>query len=1033
MKIALIHLSDIHFKSNNNSFSDKIPDLIHTVKCKIDDGSLPVFLITGDIAFSGKEAEYEEAIKFLTQIKSEVSTSQFVACPGNHDCDFSHVDNASREVIVGALKSQSANYIDENVVENCCKAQSSFDSFQDDLASLCHTPMSKSGNHLIRIFQLTQDKETISFKCFNTAWVSELDEKPGTLFLPMKNLSFRQDPSDLSVSLFHHPLNWLRADNAHQWREFLTDNSDLIMSGHEHHAEKYSRDNLEGNTTLFMEGAELQNTNDSSQSGFNFVFLDTSERTFEIGFYVWDNDEYILDKTVAPQKYGRSEKLEQGKFHVSSEYSKFLDEPGMAFSHPQREELHLSDFYVFPELQSLSFSNGDLTRKIISSESLLAEDAEDKHILIYGIESSGKTALCKKMFLECQLRGLVPVIVDGKDIKQGNLEAFKKGALKRAYLNTFKADNYADFGKKAENNGVLIIDNFDHCKLSAKLRNGLLNDLAPKFSRVIIMANDTLKIDEIFEHDKETNSQNFVAFDLLELGHLHRHKLIEKWTHIGLPETAEDADIIRKVNATRALVDEIIGSRLMPSTPFFVLAIIQMAESGEKNLHEGNTNGDYYSFLITQALEKAGIENHNFSAVHSYLTELAFFYFQSNSTECNKADLEEFHTTFLQKYDLSGTDVVFGQSLVRARILCENAGLFSFRYTYVYFFYVAKYFSKNCSDHNIRKTIKNMCAHLYMPVYANIIMFMTYDTNNGFIIDEIASNANKLFADNKQATLENDIKDIDRLAADMPEVVFEETCVRKQTETRLQSQDYMARQIETVAEEGHDDLNVVDIDEPVDIAELDVAAQMNMSFKTTEVIGQVLRGHYASLNAKVKADLCNVAYELCLRSLTEFLKEIQNVQDWLVVKILDRISEEKQGDKNEIEKVARSVVFGLCATIVHVIIKKTADSVGSEHLSKTYARMINAESSTSQRLLDLSIKFEFFKHLPLREIIELQKKIGTQILPQYITKILAVEHLHKFKRNISERDRLVKSVGISQKTRKSIILSNATKKPGGSR
>ena len=95
--IRLLHFSDIHFKSPecnnldtdpNTSIRDKL-SLDIQQRCSLDDKNVDAILITGDIAFAGKQEEYDTASNWIDQLCEETGCKKedVYVVPGNHDVD----------------------------------------------------------------------------------------------------------------------------------------------------------------------------------------------------------------------------------------------------------------------------------------------------------------------------------------------------------------------------------------------------------------------------------------------------------------------------------------------------------------------------------------------------------------------------------------------------------------------------------------------------------------------------------------------------------------------------------------------------------------------------------------------------------------------------------------------------------------------------------------------------------------------------------------------------------------------------------
>ena len=93
MTIALVQISDIHLREGDNPVLDRIqavaPDL-RTLQMPV---TATYLLMPGDIAYSGKQAEYRVATGMITELLASIerefpgSNPQTIFAPGNHDCD----------------------------------------------------------------------------------------------------------------------------------------------------------------------------------------------------------------------------------------------------------------------------------------------------------------------------------------------------------------------------------------------------------------------------------------------------------------------------------------------------------------------------------------------------------------------------------------------------------------------------------------------------------------------------------------------------------------------------------------------------------------------------------------------------------------------------------------------------------------------------------------------------------------------------------------------------------------------------------
>lgn len=92
MSIAIVHLSDIHLSQNNNIAVLKKSEIANTICSNVKECDHTFIITSGDIAFSGKNDEYDLAIEFYGELEKKLKESlicfDFLFVPGNHDCNF---------------------------------------------------------------------------------------------------------------------------------------------------------------------------------------------------------------------------------------------------------------------------------------------------------------------------------------------------------------------------------------------------------------------------------------------------------------------------------------------------------------------------------------------------------------------------------------------------------------------------------------------------------------------------------------------------------------------------------------------------------------------------------------------------------------------------------------------------------------------------------------------------------------------------------------------------------------------------------
>lgn len=184
MKVALLQLSDIHIKSENDFIIKHQEDFYRSCKALINECTKLIVVITGDIAFSGNEKEYAVAYNWLKQCESSwkreasfLNSVEYIVVPGNHDCDFSKQTDVRKMIISTVSKQDEIG--SEDIISTCLSVQSNFWSFYSKLRNENLNP-SISWTQEVK---LKQDFSII-FNCYNSASLSQLNERPGELIIP---------------------------------------------------------------------------------------------------------------------------------------------------------------------------------------------------------------------------------------------------------------------------------------------------------------------------------------------------------------------------------------------------------------------------------------------------------------------------------------------------------------------------------------------------------------------------------------------------------------------------------------------------------------------------------------------------------------------------------------------------------------------------------------------------------------------------------------------------------------------------------
>lgn len=243
--LILVHLSDIHFRQPAHGDAY---DLDAPLRAALESNAIAVsrevgtphaILVTGDIAFSGKREEYQDASTWLENLCENIGCEpvQVWCVPGNHDVD--------RQVILGdrSLRDARANLrkcdltaIDSEMEDYLYKPRVFYEPMEayNEFAARFQCPLTKEAPVWHTDFMLN-DGTVLKLHGFNSVLISDnLDDNAGhKLVLGRHQYSglTAQDGVEHMV-LCHHPPDWLREQD--EVETALTASARIHLFGHKH-------------------------------------------------------------------------------------------------------------------------------------------------------------------------------------------------------------------------------------------------------------------------------------------------------------------------------------------------------------------------------------------------------------------------------------------------------------------------------------------------------------------------------------------------------------------------------------------------------------------------------------------------------------------------------------------------------------------------------------------------------------------------------------------------------------------------------
>ncbi len=664
---------------------------------------------------------------------------------------------------------------------------------------------------------------------------------------------------------------------------------------------------------------------------------------------------------------------------LNDKFIEQLNDTEVVFHHKHKEKVTLNDIFVAPDLKNIK-SEYDNIGKTIRALKLVDSIAPKK--LILGSEQSGKTSLSKILFNTYLKQDFFPLLCNGKQIHDTDKDKLFSRLIKEQYSEQ-SLDNF----KKTKKQRVLIIDDYNKLKINIRYQKTLLKNLAESVDVLIIISDTSIKYDE----SKFVELSDFMQHEILSFGNLRRNELIEKWYSIGRIETINIKELHDESDKITTHVNSIIRKNILPPKPIYVLTVIQLLETSKPSDYSLTSYGHCYQSLIQTNLEKVKIKPREFDLYINYLTELAYYLFDLGVEKINESKLEEFQKSYSEHYLLDSHQQVISE-LLSSGILKENNEFIGFGYRYIYYFYVAKYLADHLDADCCTNSIEHLCKNIHTERNANILIFLVHHSKDEQIIDEILLHSSVVFDAYPEATLDrNDTKYLMDYIASIPELVIEQKDIDKEREVQLKVKDH----VEMIENESNDDItNECEIDDDSEDDDNEILSEINRSAKLVEIIGQMLRNRSGSLKKEQLKELTLSAYSSGLKFLNFFLTATQENQEYILNFIRNIFKENKKLSDEEITSEARNIFLMLCYGTSYSVIKKIANSLGSDKLIPIFDDINSHKTSPAMRLIHIAIQLEFTKSIQKKELSEAYSDFEGNPIAQRLLQELVVQHLY---------------------------------------
>ncbi|ARN57417.1 metallophosphoesterase [Sedimentisphaera salicampi] len=990
MEIGLIHLTDLHLESKTD-IANKIKSLCSVTNNELSTAGKRYLVISGDLVNQGKAEEYAKAKEIFQNISEKCNIDNLIMVPGNHDCNFD-LNNQIRKNIISNIDYDTIGN-DDSVIKQATEVQKDFWDFYSEFNE-------KPDNYLAYKIVDSFNGINISFICFNTSWMSSKNEKVGSLFFPTKIIENLGDSTDISISVFHHPLNWFSpnktTNNRNEFQAYLDRISNLKLIGHEHENKSISRTDLDTNINVLEFSGEIFNKNSDSHSGFQIFKIKPKEDKILLKKYFWNDDLYINDNH---EREISIQKTSNRKLNIKKHFLDKLDDIEIPL-HIEKRQISLSQVYVYPDLEERKEDFNELDSYIDSRQ--LLENTKFSKVILDGDSQIGKTSLLSILFKEFYKLGHYPFLLNGEDINITSIDELIRKHFHEIYDNNSQLDRYLQI---ENNKKVILIDDFYRNKLNGERLKQFIEEISNKYAKIIIVTDSSVELSA----EVQSVFNDYDKLTIKPLGYIKTDELITNYFECKsdfstLGEQAKLSKIKSSFNQVRSL----LGDKILPSYPVFILSLLRTLDEATFSLNETSYGYCYESLLYFAFKSKAKLEENQLSYYLSFIEQLAFDLFKTNRTFFDDTYLCYFYEEYKKNHFIDDF-CTLEKILLDSYVLKKYDNTYQFGYKYIYYFLAAKHIAGLINTEEGKKIIKGLFDKLYLEENANILVFVTHHTKDNDFIEKSVIKAMEPFECIEPITLKKDCKYYS-LISGLAEDIKKEILKADISPSKKRKEDL-----------GEVDNNYQKLNDN-DFTENDVVRPYITAFKAIDIVSQIIKNRVGYLKKDDLVTYINEIYLTGFRMIGAIGETYNNAKDEilndLVNSIIDDIEKRAKNreylmaepiDRSVIEKKVYRFFEIINLQICLSIFSKLVESAGIDDckVREIYSKVANNINTPAAQLVTFSIR-SYYYGVSVKEIKDHAEKfynnpVALKILKARVISYVYNNHLaYKTKQQISE-------------------------------
>lgn len=565
----------------------------------------------------------------------------------------------------------------------------------------------------------------------NTAAFSSLDEDQGLHYLPKVDLDLLESDSDSDFifTIMHHSHHWFCWRMKKELEKIIYEKSDVIYVGHEHYSSEMDIRSNSANVKIYA-GGELSNRGNWDKSEFYGATLDTDSRSYEISHFTWDTNAEIYIKRDSHNSLLNKNRMSKNGISPRKEYISALMQDSKYMICDD-----VSAYYVFPLMEEIISTDKRIGREIKDAEKFVSEIEEKKKIFIVGRSDTGKTVLVRQLY-KIMSEKMYVLYIQACDVKCGKYEQIIKNAFEDAY--TVDYAEYEKFKQSDSGNKVIIVEDVD--EIDSSIYETFLKYLDNEFNIIIQTSRKAVEFD-IKERIKQ--SALLESYTIYRISPFYADKRKALVTNIVklLVNQCEDT----QSRIVSLLCDALSKQRnLFTMDPDFIVQFVKYycSNIGETIQNDGSIFSKVFESNIVSLLKPNAIRI-SVDKILIILDKIAYKMHVTKRYPMSQDDICTVIKQYNEDFDSEVDYIDFVGILLKSRILIKDGLKYAFTERNYLAYFVAREIKRRCLEEQDYEEFNHVLDFACFNINADILLFVTYITDNLNIIKMIMNKAEK--------------------------------------------------------------------------------------------------------------------------------------------------------------------------------------------------------------------------------------------------------------------------------------------------